>query len=166
MPGLIRRWGGPGILTPAGALAWGLAVLVQVVWSADVLAVAFVGAGITLFSICAFQARMRGPTKVGKDGIETNLAPDVSVRGSAPPALPPPEEADSATLLARWPTLEAALQSLPLGWTKDRIRHDDGLDYIHVKSPQGGFDVVINVAACDSPAPRWLMAAISVMENE
>ena len=40
-----------------------------------------------------------------------------------------------------------------------------GLEYIHVKSPEGGFDLVINVAACDSPAPAWLMAAINVMEK-
>ena len=107
---------------------------------------------------------MPGPTKFGKAGLETTLAPDISVQGHAAAAAEATEtNHDPTTLSARWPTLEAALRSVPLGWTRERIEHDDGLEYIHVKSPEGGFDLVINVAACDSPAPAWLMAAINVM---
>jgi hypothetical protein len=140
----------------------------QAVWGASSLAVAFVGMGGLLFVVRAFQPRMQGRTKVSPSGIETDLAPggpDVAVRGKAGVPAQSEEDMDSATLLARWPTLGAALQSVPLGWTKNQVEHDDGQQYIHLKSPQGGFDVVINVAACDSPAPKWLMVAISVMED-
>jgi hypothetical protein len=50
-------------------------------------------------------------------------------------------------------------------WVRAGLRQDDGQEYIHVKSPQGGFEVVINAAACDSPAPRWLMLAIRGMDD-
>jgi hypothetical protein len=125
--------------------------------------------GLVLIVTGAFQDRMQGDTRIGTDGFQTTLAPDVTVTGHAADARSrgggTAEQDDPSTVSARPPTLEAALGSIPLTWTKERICHDDGQEHVHVKSPQGGFDVVINVAALDSPAPPWLLAAINAMET-
>ena len=161
-------WATPARLATAGLLAWGLAIVVQWRWRADGLAGTFVGAGVVLLLVAAFHGRIHGPTKIDKDGIATNIdrPADVKVSGNAQQGpLPASAATDTATLSARWPTLNAALQSIPVGWTKDQREHADGQQYIHVRSPLGGFEVTINLAACDSPAPPWLLAAINAMSS-
>lgn len=165
MPRILRRASGPGVLTAAGLLSWGLALLVQARWSAAALAGTFALAGAALFVMRAFHGRMQGETKLGKDGLQTTIAPDVTVTGRTPTAQPDPEGGETSVMSARPPTLESALRSIPLTWTKERICHDDGQERVHVRSPQGGFDLVINTAALDSPAPRWLLVAINVMKE-
>jgi hypothetical protein len=167
VPRIPRKASGPGVLTTGALTAWALALGLQFWGDAAALATTFAGIGFVLVLTRAFYSRVYGSTKFNKDGVETTIAPDVSVSSKAPEAQQPPVEAspDASTLSARAPTLESALNTVPLSWTKERICHEDGQDYVHVKSPQGGFDVVINVAALDSPAPRWLLVAISAMES-
>jgi len=155
-------------LAGAGLLAWGLAIAVTAEWHQGGLADTFVVGGVVLVLVAAFYRRMYGRTTVGPDGLDTTIAPttDVAVRWRAEHQdAPPQESADPSTLSARWPTLDEALRPVPPGWTKERLQHADGHEYFHIRSQSGAFDVVINVAACDSPAPRWLLAAINGMTN-
>ena len=169
VPRILPKAHGPGHLTAGGALSSAIAVALELAAKATGLATTFVLAGAGLFVIRAFYSRVQGDAKIDATGVTAPIGPDVSVSSSAPPPLPGLERDDATagpTLSARPPTLDAALNTVPRSWTTERISDDDGHDYVHVRSPQGGFALVINAAALDSPAPRWLLVAINTIQSD
>lgn len=152
-------------------LAAGLAAWVAGAWlghASNGVGAAFVGAGTLLILAAVFSPRMRGRTKLTPTEIDTNLAApaDLRVQANLPDSAPPADASlDAETLVAQTPTLTDALRDIPSSWTQTRIQHDDGNQFVHIKSPEAGFELVVNVAALDAAAPRWLIVAIKAMQS-